>query len=142
MGTSTATLIILLTVMLACNISLAMVQGGISEVNPSAPVFFDVADSPYANYVVNDTLNVSDSYLPSDDSVDADASGNVFTDTYKAIKGWSREKLAPLNFAGNLLKQPYGFLKDIGVPQDIALAFGVLWYMIALLVIVSWWMGR
>ena len=144
MATSTHTLIVLVTLMLACNISLVFVQGAMVEVNPASVGIsgFDAGNTPYANYVVNNSLNLSDSYLPSDDSVEGDSTGNVFTDTYKAIKGWSREKMSPLNFMANVLKQPYGFLKDVGIPINIALAIGVLWYMVAIIIVVSWWMGR
>lgn len=140
--TSTTQLIFIVSVMLAINIALSLFQGGVSEVNPSGIQFFDVADSPYANYVINGTLIVDDSYLPADDSVEGDTSGNIFTDTYMKIKSWTRQKLAPLNFIANVLKQPYGFFVDIGLPQQISLAVGVFWYMFALLILVSWWMGR
>ena len=124
--TSTTQLILMVSVMLAMNVGLSLFQGGITEVNPSGELFFDVADSPYAHYVTNDTLVVDSSYLPTDDNVDAESTGNVFTDTYASIKSWTQQKLAPLNFVANVLKQPYGFLRDIGVPVQIALALGVL----------------
>jgi len=142
MATTTTTLIILFTVMLACNVSLAFVQDGMSEVNPSGAQFFDVDDTPYVNYYTNGSLSVNSSLLPSDEAVEDGGSNNIFTDTYKAIKSWTSEVLKPLKFAANILKQPYGFLVDLEVPQPIALAIGVFWYMIALLIIVSWWMGR
>jgi hypothetical protein len=140
--TSTMTMIMLVSVMLAMNVGLTMFQGAVSEVNPDGVQFFDVANSPYARYVVNDTLIVDDGFLPSDDSVEGDTSGNIFTDTYKSIRSWTQQKLAPLSFISNVLKQPYGFLKDVGVSNSIALALGVFWYMLALIIIVSWWMGR
>jgi len=119
-----------------------MVQGAIHEVNPAGVTFFDVSSSPYSHYVVNNALAVNDDYLPESEGVETEASGNVFTDTYKSIKSWTQQKLAPLNFASNVLMQPYGFLLDIGLPVSVAVAFGVLWYMVGLIIIVSWWMGR
>jgi len=139
--TTTSTLITFLAVMIVVNIALAMLQGAVSEINPSIS-FFDVEDSPYAKYVQNETLIVDDSYFPDSEETEADTSGNIFTDTYKSAKSWLQAKLAPLNFVSNILKQPYGFLGDIGVPHAIALGFGVLWYLIALLLLVSWLMGR
>jgi len=140
--TSTTQLIFIVTIMLAINVGLTMFQGAVLEANPSGVYFFNSSDSPYANYVDGNTLTVNDSFLPQDDSVEADTSGNIFTDTYDKIKSWSQKVLAPFNFLGNILKQPYGFLTDLKVPSSIALGIGVLWYMIALIVIVSWWMGR
>lgn len=135
-------MITMISVMLAINIGLAMFQSAVLEVNPAGVSFFDVDNTPYATYARNGTLLVDASYLPSDDAVEGDVSGNIFTDTYLKIKSWTQQKLAPLGFLANVLGQPYGFLNDIGIPLSISLAIGVLWYMVALIVIVSWWMGR
>ena len=141
--TTTTQLITIISIMLAFNIGLTFFQGAVLEVNPSGQFFFNVSDSPYSNYVENNSLIVDDSLLPSDPEVEGDTtSGNIFTDTYKSIKAWTESTLAPLSFVANILKQPYSFLSDIGIPVSIALAIGVIWYMLALIVLVSWWMGR
>jgi len=140
--TSTVQMITIMSIMMAINVALVLVQGGFTEVNPTGEIFFNVTDSPYANYAGADNIKVDSSYLPSDSSVEADSSGNVFSDTYKSMKGWIQQVLSPLNFVADILKQPYGFLRDINVPISICLAVGVFWYIIALLVLVSWMMGR
>jgi hypothetical protein len=140
--TSTTNLILAISVMLAVNVALVFFQGAVSEVNPSGSQFFNSSNSPYGNYVVNGTFQGDDSFLPADDSVEGDTSGNIFTDTYAKIKSWSQTVLAPFKFLSNILGQPYGFLKDIGLPMSIALAFQVFWFMFAIIIIVSWWMGR
>ena len=140
--TSTTQMILIVSIMLAINVGLSLFQSAVLEVNPSGDQFFDVENSPYANYVQNGTLVVDDSYLPADDAVEGDTSGNIFTDTYKNIKSWTQQTLAPLNFVANVLKQPYGFLVDIGIPMPISVAIGVFWYMFAIIIVVSWWMGR
>lgn len=140
--TSTFAMITMVTIMLSLNIGMALFQEGLNEVNPSGTQFFDVENSPYANYVQNGTLLVDEDLLPEDEAIEGDTSGNVFTDTYRSIKAWTEQTLAPLNFMANILKQPYGFLVDVGVSQEVALAFGTLWYMIAIIIVVSWWTGR
>lgn len=140
--TSTTQMLFIVSVMLAVNVGLGMFQGAILETNSEGAQFFDMGTSPYGNYVENDTLVVDDSYLPADDAVEGDTSGNIFTDTYDKIKSWTQTTLAPFKFLSNVLKQPYGFLVDIGLPLAIALAIGVFWYMFAIIIIVSWWMGR
>lgn len=140
--TTTTNMILIVSIMLAINVGLAMFQGAMLEVNPTGTQFFNVSNSPYSNYVVNGTLVVDESYLPADDSIEGDTSGNIFTDTYGKIKSWTQKTLAPFKFLGNVLRQPYGFLVDIGLPMSICLAIGVFWYMFALIIIVSWWMGR
>lgn len=129
-------------VMLAINVGLSLVQSGMDEVNPGGVFFFNTSNSPYANYVVNGSLAVDDGLLPGDDTVTTDATGNIFTDTYASIKSWTQATLAPLKFLANVFSQPYGFLNDIGIPSRVAVAIGVFWYMMMLLVIVSWWTGR
>jgi len=130
--------------MIVINIGLAMIQGAITEIDPTITKYgeFDATDSPYSNYVANNTLVVDDSYFPDSAETEADSTGNIFTDTYNSAKSWLQDKLAPLNFISNILKQPYGFLKDIGFPIQIALGFGVLWYLLALFLLVSWLIGR
>lgn len=140
--TSTTTMIMMFSIMLAMNVGLVMVQGGMSEANPAGPEWFNVSSSPYANYVDGDTLVVDDSLIPSDETVQEDTAGNFFTDAFSNLRSWMQKKLSPINFVANILRQPYGFLKDTGVPTPVALAIGVFWYMIALIIIVSWWMGR
>ena len=140
--TSTMQMITLMSIMMVMNIALMFVQGAILEVNPSGQIFFNESSSPYANYAGSDSLLVDDSLIPADDSIEADSSGNVFSDTYRTMKAWTRTALAPLNFIADILKQPYGFLKDIGLPVSVALAVGAIWYITALLIFVSWLMGR
>ena len=140
--TSTIQMITIMSIMMVINIGLVMVQGGIIEVNPFGEQFFNASASPYARYAGTDSILVDSSYLPSDDGVEADSSGNIFSDTYKSIKAWVQQQLAPLDFIGSLFYQPFGFLKTIGIPISICLAIGVLWYILALIILVSWWMGR
>jgi hypothetical protein len=140
--TTTSTMIIIITVMLSINSGLYLLQEGVSEINPLGDVFFDVDDSPYGNYVSNGELVVDSDLLPVDEAVESGSTGNIFTDTYTSIKSWTQQTLAPLGFIANILQQPYGFLNDVGVPAPVALTFGVLWYMLAIIVIVSWWSGR
>lgn len=140
--TSTTNMLLAVSVMLAVNVALVMFQGALLEVNPSGEQFFNTTNSPYGNYVTNNTFMGDDSSLPGDDAVEGDTSGNVFTDTYGKIKSWTQTTLAPFKFLSNILKQPYGFLVDIGLPLAIAIAFQIFWYMFALIIIVSWWSGR
>ena len=139
---STMQMISILGVMIAINIALTMVQGAILEVNPAGSQFFNVENSPYANYASNGTLLADDSYLPTNPDVEADTSGNVFSDTYKTMRSWVEGLGNTLNFIADIFRQPYGFLRDIGLNNNIALPIAVIWYIIALIIFVSWLMGR
>ena len=149
MGTSTTTIATMLVIMLCINIGLAMLQAGVESVNPNAGAFgtFNVSNTPYSKYIDGDIVSGSsvldDSYLPSDDvGVEADSSDswNVF----KQAKSWFKSsKLATsLSFISNMMGQPAGFLRDIGVPSSIALAFQVIWSILFLLFLTAFFMGR
>ena len=140
--TSTTTMITMVVIMLAMNVAMAMTQGAMLEVNPTGEVFFHNDISPYSNYASDNTLLADSSFLPADESVEAETSGNIFSDTYKTMKAWTQTTLEPLGFVVDILRQPYGFLTDLKLPEAVSLAAGVIWYAIALLIFVSWLMGR
>ena len=140
--TTTTQLITIVGIMLAINVSLVMLQSGIDEVNPDGVQFFEKENSPYSNYVSDQEFLLGEEYLPSDENAEADTSGNIFTDTYKSMATWFKVKLAPLGFVGSTLTQPYGFFKDVGMPTNISLTFAMFWYLLAIILIVSWWGGR
>jgi hypothetical protein len=135
-------MITIIGIMLTINMSLGMFQLAVLETNPSSSNIFDMTNTPYANYVnSNNELIVSDELFPENEG-DTGETGNIFTDTYNNFKTWIKDKLAPIGFLGSALNQPYGFLKDVGIPPIVAVMFGVLWYILALVIIVSWIGGR
>ena len=146
MGSSTSVIATMLLVMLFINVGLAMLQAGVTSLNPDGDEFFDVTNTPYNKYITGGVLDgtsvIDDSFLPSDDvTVEGDSDQwNVF----KQAKAWFKtSKLATvLGFTSNMLGQPAGFLRDIDVPSSIALAFQVIWSMIFLLFLTAWFMGR
>jgi len=140
--TTTTQLITILTIMLTINIGMAMFQEGMQEVNPLGSTFFDVAASPYSNYASDGSLLVGTEYLPSGLDVEAETSGNIFTDTFNTFSSWLSDKLKPLSFLTDILQQPFKLLVTGGVPVEICIFFAVLWYCFALLIIVSWLGGR
>mgnify|MGYP001811654132 CR=1 FL=1 len=128
-------------IMIAINVVLWLAQLGIASINPAADSIYDIDGSPAARFVINDSLSgglgrgVDDIELITSDSVE-ETTGNVFTDAIKTVKRWFSSIDSSLGLFTGILKQPYGFLKSIGTPIEIATAFGIIWYvMLALLVI-------
>jgi len=140
MGTTTSSLITMLIIMMTINISLTLFQSAVTEAG-GTPIILN-SSSPYDNYVDGNNLVVDESYLPADSESEADTTGNIFTDTYDTFKSWVKKTLEPLGFLSSMLTQPYGFLKDIGLPIEICLGVAVLWYLIALVLIVAFIGGR
>lgn len=78
---------------------------------------------------------------PSADSVDEDT-GNIFTDTFKSLRGWWEKLERKFGLATSILRQPAGLLKDIGVPIYIVNAFAIIWYSLASLAVIMLFAGR
>ena len=141
--TSTTTLITMLTIMMSINIALTMFQGSILDINPNTSIFFNTENSSLSKYadLDNSKLLQDHTSLPSNLAVDEDST-NSFSDIWRFMSGWVKDKLSPLSFLADIFSQPAGFLNDIQLPQPIPLFVGVLWYLVILILMVSWWGGR
>lgn len=136
----------MLVTMLGISVVLALVQGAIQEVNPSADNFIDLDTT--AVYTMTSgglstglTAGKDDIDPETADSIDAESDG-VFTDNFKTIKAWFQKLDDRFGFLTSILKQPYGFLKDIGVPIEIATAFGIIWYGLTALLLIGFFKGE
>jgi len=73
--------------------------------------------------------------------VDEDT-GNIFTDVFKSFRGWVDKMEARFGLATSILKQPAGFLREIGVPGFIVNAFAIVWYLMGSLALIMLFAGR
>jgi len=140
MTTSTSTMITLFLIMMSINVGLVLFQEGVAEYTTANII--NISNSPYSAYVVGDSFIGNSNSLPADSDSEADTTGNIFSDNYKTLKGWLQNTMAGFGFLSSILTQPYGFMKDVGVPIPIRLAIAVFWYGLALLIIISWLGGR
>lgn len=67
-------------------------------------------------------------------------SGNVFTDTFNAIKGWVLDNTG-LGFVLDLLTAPYRMIALIGMPPEVTFILGALWYGLTFFLIIAWIKG-
>jgi len=134
----------LLLIMVAINIFLWLVQGAITEINPEdSQIFFDEDNSPISHYLTEDGYgNFSRDVMPELSTGVTPDTGNFFTDTISSIKNWFQEKLAPVNFVLDFFTAPTDFMKTLEFPSDIALAFGILWYIMGVFLFVMLIFGR
>lgn len=146
MARASTTIVIMLVVMLSINIGLAMYQEGTKSINADSAQFMDVENTPYQNYIEggieNGSSKLDESYLPSD--VTGTESDNEDWNLFQKAKSWFQSsKLGQgLGFIGNMMGQPGGFMKDIGIPNSIALAFQVIWSVVFIFLTVSFFIGR
>ena len=134
-------LLMAIMIMLSINVGLALYDYGINSYNPAYSSLIDFAHSPASSVLVNGingSANIDTSIvnLESSDSVDS-TTGNIFTDVFKTISNWFHKLDSSLGIVSGILKQPMGFLKDIGVPAYIYNSFGVLWYFMLTFLIIS-----
>jgi hypothetical protein len=138
--TSSTQLITMVVIMLSINIAMASFQNGVLELNPSAGFDFNLTDSPMNQYGVNNELTAGAELIP--DNAQVEQETNFFQDNWNLMKSWTQDKLKSVSFITDLLAQPYGFLRTIGLPDAISFGVGLLWYMVALITFVSWLAGR
>jgi len=136
-----------LVLMLAINVVLGLASAAIESISGEADTLTQFSSSPAAMYTTGYNLssdlsaNASDVELITADSVDEDT-GNIFTDAIKSIKVWWNGLETRFGLLTSILKQPYGFLGDIGMPQPIALGFGIIWYGLLSLLVIAFIAGR
>lgn len=146
MASHTQVMGLMLAVMLSTNIGLALFQTGVDSYGTTTSVRFNSSDTPYSDYVdggISDgESKINESYLPTESTTTTDDTG--FFEIVKKISGWvfGEQMNTNLKFAGGLLTQPGGFLRDIGFPPAISTGFQVIWSLIFILTLVAFIMGR
>lgn len=138
-------LTIMLAIMISINVGLGLYDYGITSYNPSYNGSIDFSGTPAGTLTdgsINGSVNLnSDLAVPEgSDSVDPDT-GNIFTDTFKSMSNWVKELDSKIGIIYSVLNQPRGFLKDIGVPAVFYNAFGIIWYLILITLIVNFIKG-
>ena len=109
--------------------------------------FFDYGSTMGATFTTDGTLETDlavgyeESSSVSADSVD-ETTGSVYTDTFKSLGGWWEKQEARFGLATSILRQPAGFLKDIGIPMFLVNVFGIVWYMMASIAVIMLFTGR
>ena len=137
-----------LVVVLCVNAVLFMGQIAMLEVNPDAGRYFDCKDSLLGSFDKNkcqgtDYLldkSIAQNNLPSGSPTIESNTGNVFTDTFNAVKSWFLTTLG-LQYLFDLVSAPYNFLQMFGLPAAFSFAIATVWYGITLFLIINWIKG-
>lgn len=138
-----------LAVVMAVNALLFLGQAAVLELNPSGVQFYECQDTligdfeayncQNSTYLLKDTDPLAE--LPQDSGEIDTGTGNIFTDTYNAIRGWFSGSTG-VGYVYGILAAPSNFLKALSVPDAYAFAIGVMWYGFTLFLIVSYFFGR
>lgn len=137
-----------LTVFVVCmNVFMWMTSLAITDINPQVS-YYNVKGSYieqtlYNNNFANSSVvnnNVLND-LPNSQGTVTTGSTGFFTDIFNNIISWI--KGAPgVKYLYGIVSAPFNILNIMGLPSEIVAALGVLWYMISLLVILSYLWGR
>jgi hypothetical protein len=135
-----------LVVVLSINLFLFLGQAAITDIG--GPTQFYNCDGGLlesanqygctGNYALDN--NYAERLEPGSSSVTA-TTGNIFTDTFVALKNWLLNATG-IKYVFNILGAPYNFLKAIQLPDAFAFAIGALWYLVTFFLIVNWLFGR
>lgn len=145
MGNLTTALIIVM----AINTVMFITQFAILDINPSASQFYKCSDSTMLsaiernacqqdNYSINyDNIN---SQIPNTGTEVSSATGNIFTDTFSAMRTWLLDSLG-LSYIIDIVKAPYTFVRILLVPPEIAFIIAGFWYALTFFLFVNWIRG-
>lgn len=138
-----------LAIVLGVNIMLWLGQVAVLDLNPAGPVFYNCKDSMIGSfetnncngpqYTLNDKNTVSD--VPTEAAPITTSTGNIFTDTFSAIRNWFSQSTG-IKYIYNILAAPANFLKAVGVPEEFIFALGAFWYGFTLFIIAAFFFGR
>ena len=133
-------------IVLCMNGLLWMSQLSMTGINPESNTFYSgqggiiesrTLTDNQGNIQMDDSKTASD--LPSGGTdVEAD-SGFFIIDIFGKIISWIGNAA---NFLSGMLKAPYNFLKLLDMPSGYTAIFGTIWYLISLIILVSWIFGR
>ena len=141
----TSSILLMLVIMLTINIGLTFTQTAVKDLGSDLTVL-NSSSSPLSNYhtgtLQDGTSLINESYIPGDDVTADTDEGNIFTDIYVALRTWTTTGLSSLKFVANILVQPAGFLRTVGVNSGICLAIQILWSMVFVFLLTAWIMGR
>jgi hypothetical protein len=147
---TTDLIITALVVVFSVSFLFMLSQIGISEINPSASVFYQCDGSilnraltggnctSIGNYTLSS--NLSDRFASQSVST-SQTTGDIFTDTFTAAKNWLFEKMG-IGWILDVLSAPNSLLVAMGAPPSVAALFASIFYLAMFFLFVSWVMGR
>lgn len=132
-----------LAIILAIDLMFFLGQTAILNINPDSPTsFFTRQDSlilsyDSGNYTLNEDVA---SELPSSVNTVSTSDGNIFTDTWNAVKNWFLESTG-IKFLLDIVNALPNFIKACGAPIEVSFAIGAFWHGMTLFLLISYLKG-
>jgi len=115
-----------------------------TEIGGDEVIFFNYDDSKInqfdeGNYTITSDYTTG---LPSSNQEIDEASGNIFTDTFKTIKDWVLTTTG-LKYVVDVLNAVPNFLKQLFGTEyaEIGFALGYFWHLITFILFIAWIRG-
>jgi len=115
-----------------------------TEIGEDEVIFFNYNDSKInqfdeGNYTITSDYTTG---LPSSNQEIDEASGNIFTDTFKTIKDWVLTTTG-LKYVVDVLNAVPNFLKQLFGTEyaEIGFALGYFWHLITFILFIAWIRG-
>lgn len=140
MTNTTVALVFVMTV----NVLMWLSNVAILDLNPAGPNFYNCEGSIIQG-LTSDCTNTSvlnndiASQLPSAQNIEV--STNPFTDIFNSALGWIKG-LPGINYLVTIVSSPYNIIKALGLPNQLTVGLGVIWYGITLFCITAFLWGR
>lgn len=138
-----------LVIVLAINVVLFLAQASMIGINPDASQFYKCEGTMLSTFDKQNCISgsnydlnkgVGQDGLPSGSPTIETNTGNIFTDTFNAVRSWLLTSLG-LQYLFDLLSAPYTFLQLFGLPAAFAFALSALWYGVTLFLLINWIKG-
>jgi hypothetical protein len=133
-----------LAIILAIDMMFFLGQAAILNINPDAPTsIFTKSDSLIKSFDIGDNYTLNEdvvSELPSSINTVSTSGGNIFTDTWNAVKNWFLESTG-IKFLLDIVNALPNFIKACGAPIEVSFAIGAFWHILTLFLVISYLKG-
>lgn len=137
-----------LVVVVAMNMLMFIAQMAMIDIDPSATQMYDCQGSLLSAFDSNrcagqnySLANYAEgSNMPNSNPSISSSTGNIFTDTFSAMKNWLFDTFG-INYLLQVLKAPYIFLQFMHLPDPISWVIAAFWYAITFFLFVNWIRG-
>lgn len=139
-----ARIAIMFLFVLVVNALFFVTQAAVNDIGGGAHTWYTYENSTLKSYDAGDYVVETDaeSRLPDSDPTTTSSTGNVFTDTWGAIKGWWSKAVNGVKYIGTLASTVPNFLSSIGLPKELSFVLGVVWYAFSVIIMISFIRGN
>ena len=112
---------------------------GMLAANPDGTMCYNLEGSIIEQVTLENGTIVNPDVMS--DLPETSGSISTYSDPFGVIGTWLKS-IPGVRYIYSVITAPYNILKCMGMPNEFVVGVGTIWYIITLLVVVGWWMGR